>query len=277
MVGVAVLHDQKGLWTSPARVRARDLKWLLPVAGSVGWLLTTDERNMRERIRTNPLARDRSLAVSNVSAGSLAAVPALLYWWGWQHRDDYSQRTSVLSARAVAEVAWCRARNLLRAPADDSFESWTDSRFGHTLYGLYFLSAASVGIRPELLDDEMAELDQDECVAQAEAFLAGKKHLWNAGMFFMSARLYLSELEAHRPEEALAMTLDGRITDAIAVMGIQRVALERAGRTGWLSRGGRGDLHWLDQPGSFKNFVAVNELSVEFVWHGINLTTNLYG
>ncbi len=33
-------------------------------------------------------------------------------------------------------------------------------------------------------------------------------------------------------EEALAMTLDGRITDAIAVMGIQRVALGRAGRTG---------------------------------------------
>lgn len=33
-------------------------------------------------------------------------------------------------------------------------------------------------------------------------------------------------------EEALAMTLDGRITDAIAIMGIQRVALERAGRAG---------------------------------------------
>lgn len=28
-------------------------------------------------------------------------------------------------------------------------------------------------------------------------------------------------------EEALAMTLDGRITDAIAIMGIQRIALER--------------------------------------------------
>ena len=28
-------------------------------------------------------------------------------------------------------------------------------------------------------------------------------------------------------EEALAMTLDGRITDAIAILGIQRVALER--------------------------------------------------
>jgi 8-oxo-dGTP pyrophosphatase MutT (NUDIX family) len=30
-------------------------------------------------------------------------------------------------------------------------------------------------------------------------------------------------------EEVLAMTLDGRITDAMAIMGIQRLALERAG------------------------------------------------
>ena len=33
-------------------------------------------------------------------------------------------------------------------------------------------------------------------------------------------------------DEALAMTLDGRITDAISIIGIQRVALERATGTG---------------------------------------------
>lgn len=32
-------------------------------------------------------------------------------------------------------------------------------------------------------------------------------------------------------EEALAMTVDGRITDAMSVIAIQRVALDRAGRT----------------------------------------------
>ena len=32
-------------------------------------------------------------------------------------------------------------------------------------------------------------------------------------------------------DEALAMTLDGRITDAMSVVGIQRLALERAGAT----------------------------------------------
>jgi 8-oxo-dGTP pyrophosphatase MutT (NUDIX family) len=33
-------------------------------------------------------------------------------------------------------------------------------------------------------------------------------------------------------DEALAMTLDGRITDALSVLGLQAVALERAGLTG---------------------------------------------
>jgi ADP-ribose pyrophosphatase len=33
-------------------------------------------------------------------------------------------------------------------------------------------------------------------------------------------------------DEALAMTLDGRITDAMSIVGLQRVALDRAGRSG---------------------------------------------
>jgi hypothetical protein len=32
-------------------------------------------------------------------------------------------------------------------------------------------------------------------------------------------------------EDALAMTTDGRITDAMTIMGLQRIALERAGAT----------------------------------------------
>ncbi len=100
----AVLRDQKMLWTSPARLQARDLKWVLPLTGSVGWLLATDKRNMSERIRTNPLARDRSLTVSYAGLGSLAAVPVFLYWRGWRHADSYAQHTAILSARAAADA-----------------------------------------------------------------------------------------------------------------------------------------------------------------------------
>jgi len=63
-----------------------------------------------------------------------------------------------LSARAAAEVAWCRLKNLLRRPADDSFESWTNARFGHTLYTLYFgpYTRKVWGIDPARLDPRTA-------------------------------------------------------------------------------------------------------------------------
>jgi protoporphyrinogen oxidase len=63
-----------------------------------------------------------------------------------------------LGARAAAEVAWSRARNLLRRPSDDSFESWTYSRFGRTLYDLYFgpYTRKVWGIEPALLDPRTA-------------------------------------------------------------------------------------------------------------------------
>ena len=63
-----------------------------------------------------------------------------------------------LSARAVAEVAWCRAKNLLRTPLDDSFESWTNARFGRTLYRVYFgpYTKKVWGIDPTLLDSRTA-------------------------------------------------------------------------------------------------------------------------
>ena len=99
-----LVRDQRTILTSPARIRSRDLKWLLPLAGSAGWLLTSDQRNMRERIRTNPLARDRTLAVSNAGTGALATIPAFLYWWGWRHADSYTSETSVLTARAVVDT-----------------------------------------------------------------------------------------------------------------------------------------------------------------------------
>jgi protoporphyrinogen oxidase len=63
-----------------------------------------------------------------------------------------------LSLRAVAEVSMCRLKNLLRRPADDSFESWTNARFGHTLYGVYFgpYTRKVWGIDPAQLDPRTA-------------------------------------------------------------------------------------------------------------------------
>jgi protoporphyrinogen oxidase len=64
----------------------------------------------------------------------------------------------VLSARAIAEVGACRLKNRFRQPLDDSFESWTNARFGRTLYGLYFgpYTKKVWGVEPSQLDPRTA-------------------------------------------------------------------------------------------------------------------------
>jgi membrane-associated phospholipid phosphatase len=98
-----LLDDQKRILTSPGRIRVADLKWLLPLAGAMGFLLASDQRNMQERIRTNPLARDRSSTVSGASLGVLAGIPLWLYWRGWRHGDDEARETGLASARAAID------------------------------------------------------------------------------------------------------------------------------------------------------------------------------
>ncbi|HEY3441173.1 MAG TPA: capsule assembly Wzi family protein [Paludibaculum sp.] len=98
----ALLRDQKRVWTSPARVRGRDLAWIAPLAGATSYLFASDERNMKERLQSNPSAASRGALVSNLSLGALAAIPAYLSWYGWKHSDDFAKETAIMSARAAA-------------------------------------------------------------------------------------------------------------------------------------------------------------------------------
>jgi len=98
-----VLGDQARIFSSPTRIHGADLKWLVPLTGTIAFLVSSDKRNMEERIHSNTPARDRSLLVGNAGLGSLAAVPAVLAWWGWRHGDDYAWETGRLGARAAAD------------------------------------------------------------------------------------------------------------------------------------------------------------------------------
>ena len=95
------------------------------------------------------------------------------------------------------------------------------------------------------LDGARRELREETGVVASRWRELGRFHLSNsvtdeAGVLFLATDCAQEAAEPEATEElevrwvpfeeALAMTLDGRITDAIAIMGIQRLALERTGR-----------------------------------------------
>src|SRR6266852_918653 len=43
-----ILKDQAGIWTSPFRMRAHDLKWVVPLGLATGAAIATDHRTLRD-------------------------------------------------------------------------------------------------------------------------------------------------------------------------------------------------------------------------------------
>ena len=50
----AVLLDQKSIWTSPARIRRKDLVWLAPLAAATGVAIATDHYTMSTVVSHDP-------------------------------------------------------------------------------------------------------------------------------------------------------------------------------------------------------------------------------
>jgi hypothetical protein len=100
----ATWRDQLHIFTSPARIRKRDLEWLLPLVGATTFLFATDDRNVRERIHPSAEGRDRAALFTDAGLAALGTVPFYLAWQGWRQRNPYETETSVLAARAVADT-----------------------------------------------------------------------------------------------------------------------------------------------------------------------------
>ena len=118
---------------------------------------------------------------------------------------------------------------------------------GQHRYALYEWSweipEGGVPSEEELLDGARRELAEETGYQASEWREIGRVHLSNSvsdeiGVVYVATGLAPGparpeateqiEMRLVPFEEALAMTLDGRITDAMSVIGIQRVALERA-------------------------------------------------
>lgn len=99
---LAILKDQVAIWSSPVRIRAHDLIWLLPLGAATGVTLATDTDTMRELPR-NPGFNKDSVNASNALLGSQIAIPVTLYGVGVLKGNAHARETGILSGESLAD------------------------------------------------------------------------------------------------------------------------------------------------------------------------------
>jgi membrane-associated phospholipid phosphatase len=128
---LAILKDQVGIWTSPVRIRARDLIWLLPLGAATGVTLATDTDAMRDLSR-NPGFNKDSVNASNALLGGEVAITVTLYGVGLFKGDARARETGILSGEALADsvvldqvtkIIFRRERPLYNNASGDFFSS----------------------------------------------------------------------------------------------------------------------------------------------------------
>lgn len=99
-----ILHDQARIWTSPARIRTKDLVWLAPLAVATGVSIATDHHTMSSVVSHDPEFNNANLAAANGLTGGLIAIPAGLYGLGLLHNNSHERETGILSGEAVMDA-----------------------------------------------------------------------------------------------------------------------------------------------------------------------------
>ena len=99
-----IAADQRNIVRSPSHLKPHNLTWLIPLTAATAYLLSSDQRNMNQHLKTNALAEQRSSTFSNGALVSLAVVPTYLAWKGWHEGDNYTRDSGILTARAVADA-----------------------------------------------------------------------------------------------------------------------------------------------------------------------------
>ena len=96
----ALLHDQIGMWTSPAKARFPDATWLVPLGGLTAALLATDSDTSRT-LSNDPKTLARYRHLSDYGAYSMAGAAGGLYFLGLLTHNHHQRETGFLSGEAA--------------------------------------------------------------------------------------------------------------------------------------------------------------------------------
>ena len=94
------LSDQKDLWTSPSRLSALDVDWLVPLSGITAGLFTTDAQYSRS-LSHNPTTISRYNKLSNVGVVGLVGGAGAMWLFSYKNHNEHWRETGFLSAQAA--------------------------------------------------------------------------------------------------------------------------------------------------------------------------------
>jgi hypothetical protein len=95
------LRDQGAIWTSPVRIRSRELKYLIPLTLATTVAITTDHEAMTEVVSQDPDFNDKNVTASNGLTGILLGTPAVLFFAGQFRGDPHARETGILAGEAL--------------------------------------------------------------------------------------------------------------------------------------------------------------------------------
>jgi membrane-associated phospholipid phosphatase len=99
-----LLHDQKGLWTSPAHMHAADLEWLLPLAG-VEALAVHYDRQALDAVGKSQARVNFGTDVSHLGASyTIVGTSALFYLVGHLGHHQRMRATGVRGLEAMGDA-----------------------------------------------------------------------------------------------------------------------------------------------------------------------------
>jgi hypothetical protein len=92
--------DQKQFWTSPARLRKKDLRWLVPFGGMTAAFIAGDSW-LSKQVPDKPDQLDRSLKISDYTTYALIGAGGGAFLLGHMTHNDHLSETGLLAGEAA--------------------------------------------------------------------------------------------------------------------------------------------------------------------------------
>ncbi len=100
---VNFLRDQEAIWTSPARIRERDLAVLVPLGLATTLAITVDHQVMSSAKLDDASLNSHATTASNGLLGGSVIAPVAIYGMGHIHHDDHATETGTLAGEAMVD------------------------------------------------------------------------------------------------------------------------------------------------------------------------------